>query len=90
MRVIGKIPNVYWGTCYGIHYILGDPHIIGFTDSDWAGDINDHKSNFGFIFFLGSSPITWSFKKLNSHTLSYTKIEYMVVVLASQEFLWLW
>lgn len=56
-------------TCYGIYYTLGDPHIIGYTGSDWASDIDDHKSTSGFSFCLGSSPITWSCKKKHAHTL---------------------
>lgn len=48
---------------YGIHYTSGDPHIVGYTDLYWAGDVNDRKSTSGFVFYLGSSPITWSCKK---------------------------
>ena len=50
-------------TCYGIHYTSRDPHIFGYTDSDWAGDVDDYKSTLGFDFYLGSSPNTWSCKK---------------------------
>lgn len=77
-------------THYGIHYTSGSPHIIGFTDSDWAGDVNDQKSTSGFIFCLGSGPITWSCKKQSAIALSSTEAEYRAAVLASQEVLWLW
>ena len=76
-------------TCYGIHYTLGDPHIVGYTDSDWAGDVDDRKSTSGFVFCLGSGPITWSCKKQHAHALSSTEAEYRAAVLASQEVLWL-
>lgn len=33
--------------------------LIGFSDSDFAGDIDARKSTTGVIFFLRSSPITW-------------------------------
>ena len=60
-----------WGTtCYDIHYTSGDPHIVGYTDSYWASDIDDQKSTSVFIFFLGSGPITWSCKKQHAHILS--------------------
>ena len=72
-------------TCYGIYYTLGDPRIISLIDSDWASDIDDHKSTFGFVFCLGFDHITWSFKKWHDHTLSSTKAEYKETVLASQE-----
>lgn len=74
---------------YGIHYTLGVPHIVGFTDSDWAGDVDNRKSTFGFVFCLGFGPITWSCKKQHAHTLSSTEVEYRVVVHASQDILWL-
>lgn len=48
---------------YGIHYTLGTSHIIGYTDSDWAGDVDDRKSTSSFVFYLGSGPIPWSCKK---------------------------
>ena len=47
----------------GIHYTLGTPHIVGYIDSDWDGDVDDQRSTYGFVFCLGSSPITWSCKK---------------------------
>ena len=76
-------------TCYDIHNTLVDPPIVDYTNSNWASDIDDHKSTFGFIFYLGSIPITWSCKKQHAHALSSTEDEYRVVVLASQEVLWL-
>lgn len=53
---------------------LGDPHIIGYTNSDWVGDIDDWKSISSFVFYLGSSPITWSCMKDHGHTLSSTEV----------------
>ena len=53
------IPRYIRGTkFYGIHYTSGDPYIVGYTDSDWVGDVDDHKSTSRFIFYLGSGPIT--------------------------------
>ena len=76
-------------TCYGIHYTSRDPHIVGYTNLDRVGDVNDHKSTSGFIFYLGFGLITWSYKKQHAHALSSIEVEYRVVVLASQEVLWL-
>lgn len=33
--------------------------LMGYSDSDLAGDIDDRKSTTGVVFFLGSSPVTW-------------------------------
>jgi hypothetical protein len=44
---------------HGCCYKRGEGALIGFSDSDYAGDIDDPKSmTTGTIFFLGSSAIT--------------------------------
>ena len=37
--------------------------LTGFSDSDFAGDVDARKSTTDVIFFLGSSPITWQSMK---------------------------
>ena len=49
---------------FGIHYSSGGtPLLVGFTDSDWAGDPDDRESTAGYVFSLGSGPVTWACKK---------------------------
>eukprot|EP00253_Pinus_taeda_P027589 PITA_27589 len=49
---------------FGINYSAKEaPLLVGFTDSDWAGDPNDRKSTINYVFTLGSGPITWDCKK---------------------------
>eukprot|EP00253_Pinus_taeda_P010927 PITA_10927 len=39
----------------GIHYSAeASPLLVGFTNSDWAGDPDDQKSTTGYVFTLGS------------------------------------
>jgi hypothetical protein len=47
---------------YGCRYKkgVGTPELVGFSDSDPAGDVNDRKSTSGVVLFLGGSTITWS------------------------------
>ena len=63
--------------------------LIGFTDSDWAGDPDDRKSITRYVFNFGLGPITWSCKKQSAISLSSTEVEYRGAVEASKEFLWL-
>jgi hypothetical protein len=49
---------------FEIHYSSGGtPLLVGFTDSDWVGDPVDQKSTAGYVFSLGSGPVTWACKK---------------------------
>ncbi|XP_014661138.1 uncharacterized protein LOC106804480 [Setaria italica] len=36
-----------------------EPLLLGFSDSDLAGDVDSRKSTSGVIFFLRDSPISW-------------------------------
>eukprot|EP00253_Pinus_taeda_P002137 PITA_02137 len=65
------------------------PLLVGFTDSDWAGDPRDRKSIAGYVFTLGSGPITWACKKQDAISLSSAEVEYRGAVEASKEALWL-
>jgi hypothetical protein len=39
---------------FGIHYSSrGAPLLVGFTSSDWVGDLDDQKSTTGYVFNLG-------------------------------------
>jgi hypothetical protein len=66
---------------FGIHYATNSTlDIIGFTDSDWAGDSIDRKSTSGYSLSLGSRPICWSSKKKATIALSSIEVEYKEVV----------
>jgi hypothetical protein len=39
------------------------PVLLGYSDSDLAGDVKCRKSTSGVIFFLGESPISWQSTK---------------------------
>jgi hypothetical protein len=32
-------------------------------DTDWASDVNDHKSMLGFVFMLAGGAVSWGSKK---------------------------
>jgi hypothetical protein len=41
----------------------GKVMLMGFSDSDYAGDIDSRKSTTGVLFFLNRSPISWQSTK---------------------------
>eukprot|EP00253_Pinus_taeda_P036368 PITA_36368 len=83
-----------------LHYFLGlqvlqskgeaSPLLVGFIDSDWASDPDDWKSTAGYVFTLGSGPITWACKKQSAISLSLEEEEYYLgSIEATKETLWL-
>jgi hypothetical protein len=63
--------------------------ILGYTDSDWAGDLDTHQSTSGFIFLACRAAVSWSSKLQLSPALSSTEAEYMACMHAAQEAIWL-
>ena len=54
-----------------------DLKISGYSDSDFARDINDRKSTSEQIFLLGGLPITWNTVKQRVMVLSTCEAEYI-------------
>ena len=75
---------------FGILYSKSkDPRLSGYTDSDWAGSIDDRKSTSGYVFSLGTGVVTWTNKKQHAVTLSSTEAEYRGAVKGACETVWL-
>ena len=57
---------------YGVLYMKGDTNcdLIGFSDSDFARDVNDQRSTSGHIFFLRGRLVNWTSQKQNIVALS--------------------
>jgi hypothetical protein len=63
--------------------------LVGYTDADWANDINDHRSISGHVFILGGAAISWSARKQQIIAQSTTEAEYVAGALATNEAIWL-
>eukprot|EP01018_Ginkgo_biloba_P029557 Gb_20738 [translate_table: standard] len=75
---------------YGLQYKrTKNFRLIGYTDADWAGDIDDRKSTSGFNFNLGTTVIAWRTKKQPIISLSTTEAEYKVATITVCEAIWL-
>ncbi|CAJ2641499.1 unnamed protein product [Trifolium pratense] len=74
----------------GILYKRGSElQLQGWTDSDYAGDIDDRRSTSGYVFKLGSSAISWSSKKQPIVTLSTTEAEFVAAASCACQAVWL-
>lgn len=75
---------------FGIWYKkVGDSSLFGFSDSDYAGDLDDRKSTSGFVFIMGSGAVSWSTKKQQIVTLSTTEAEFVAAASSSCQGIWL-
>ena len=62
---------------------------VGYSDSDWGGDLDDSKSTSAFFFRIGCGPVSWRSKKQPCIALSTAEAEYMTLASAGQEAVWM-
>lgn len=67
----------------------GKGEIIGYTDSDYAGDIKDRKSTSGNIILMGNNPICWASKKQSIVATSTAEAEYVSTSECIKKILWI-
>ena len=63
--------------------------LAGYSDADWAGDIDTRRSTSGYIFQICGSTVSWCSKRQSSVSKSSTEAEYIALSVASQEAVWL-
>ena len=63
--------------------------IVGYVDSDWAGDPDTLYSRGGHLFTAWGTPVSWCSRKMKAVAASSTESEYMAMSLAVRESIWL-
>ena len=58
---------------------IGNKHINlkGYSDADWAGDVEYHRSTSIYIFFEGKRAVSWTSKRQQTMAQSTMEVEYM-------------
>jgi hypothetical protein len=75
---------------YGIKYTdASNVELTGYSDSHWAGNMDDRRSTTGYAFSIGSGVVSWSSKKKPTVSLSSTEAEYKALCVATCETIWL-
>jgi len=83
LRYLKATPN------YSIEYKRSGEKLKAYTDSDWAGDVDDRKSCTGNLVMLAGGPISWKSKKQTSISLSTMEAEYAALCEMSKELVFL-
>lgn len=75
---------------YGVWYEAKDElKLVGYSDSDWAGCIDDMRSTSGYLFSLGSGPFSWNSKKQSTTAQSTAEAEYIACSSCANQCIWL-
>jgi len=62
--------------------------LVGWSNLNWAQDVNDCRSTSGFIFDVAGSSMTWSSKKQPTVATFSVEAEYVVSANAIKEAIW--
>lgn len=74
---------------YRLIYGTSNESLKGYSDADWAADLDERKSTTGYLFTLFGGAISWVSKRQPTVALSSTEAEYMATVASIQESIWL-
>ena len=81
LNAVKQIIKYVGGTCdYGLFYSKeSNLSLTGFSDSDWAGNVDDKKNTTSGCFYIGANLVSWMSKKQNSVSLSTAEVEYIAI-----------
>jgi hypothetical protein len=91
LTAVKRILRYISGTLhFGCFYQKGrEAKLVGYSDSDLAGDIDTRKTTSGILFFLGNNVITWQSQKQKVVALSSCEAEYIAATTAACQGVWL-
>ncbi|UYV68045.1 hypothetical protein LAZ67_5002898 [Cordylochernes scorpioides] len=81
------------------HYLKGTPHmgilftgqdqLVGYSDSDFARDVDSRKSTTGYAFMMNGGTVSWASQRQPIIALSTTESEYIAACSAAKELIWI-
>ena len=86
LRYIQKTLDV--GLIFKKYDMVGQ-HVVGYCDSDYAGDLDKRRSTTGYVFTLAKAPVSWKSTLQSTVALSTMEAEYMAITEAVKEAIWL-
>ncbi|KAL6328283.1 hypothetical protein AAG906_034426 [Vitis piasezkii] len=67
----------------------GKPILVGYTDSDMAGDVDNRRSTSGYLMTFSGGAVSWQSRLQKCVALSTTEAEYIAAAEACKELLWM-
>jgi hypothetical protein len=67
----------------------GKPMLVGYTDSDMAGDVDTRKSTSGYLITFSGGAVSWQSRLQKCIALSTTEAELIAATEACKELLWM-
>ena len=91
LNTVKRIIKYVGGTCdYGLFYSKeSNLSLAGFSDSDWAGNVDDRKSTTGGCFYVEANLVAWMSKRQNYVSLSIAETEYIAAGTCCLQLLWM-
>ena len=89
---IKRILRYIQGTLnYGLVFSADDKShtLVGFSDADWAGDLDTRRSTSGYVFQIQGNTVSWCSKRQATVSKSSTEAEYTALSGACQEAVWM-
>jgi len=72
-----------------LQYSAGDSQLVGYSDADFANDLDTRHSVTGNIFLMSNGAVSWLSNRQTIVALSTTEAEYVALTSAAQEVVWL-
>ena len=67
-----------------------NPNVLtGFSDADYAGDVDTRRSTTGYVFTLNGAAVTWRSRRQSCVALSTTESEYVSMSESTKEAVWI-
>jgi len=64
-------------------------HPLGYSDSDWASDLETRRSTTGYVYMMAGGAVSWKTKLQPTVALSSADAEYMALASSAQEAIYL-
>jgi hypothetical protein len=64
-------------------------NISGYSDADWASDLDTRRSTTGYLVTINSNPVSWNSKRQSTVATSTAESEYMAMYESIREVIWI-